>query len=260
MEPPLIEIKDLHLRYPSSPLRTFTLKDRLFNLLRFRKSADLLHDVHALKGVSLAVGKGERIGIIGPNGAGKSTLLKVTAGVYPPHEGTVVVRGDVRSLFEINLGFEYEATGRANIMYRGLLLGQRPREIRAKEDEVVDFAGLGEFIDYPVKAYSAGMLIRLAFAISTAFEADILLLDEVLGAGDAAFARKARTRISELISKAKSLILVSHDLGSVRELCSRAILLEHGRIVEDGPPGEVVERYLKRAEAGTGQSPGEILS
>ena len=226
------------------------MKELLFSVARLKRPRGLIHDVHALRGVTLTIAEGERLGVIGPNGAGKTTLLRAIAGVYPLADGSIKIRGTVRSLFEINLGFEIEATGRENIMYRGLLLGESPAAIRARERQIVEFADVGEFIDYPVKAYSAGMLVRLAFAVSTAFGAEILLIDEVISAGDHHFMVKARRRMADLITGARILVLVSHDLAAVRELCTRAVWLERGQIVADGSPQEVVERYVRHADGG----------
>jgi len=250
ISPCSVELERLHLSYPSSPLRVTSLKELLFSVARLKRPRGLIHDVHALRGVTLTITEGERLGVIGPNGAGKTTLLRAIAGVYPLADGSIRIRGTVRSLFEINLGFEIEATGRENIMYRGLLLGESPGAIRARERQIVEFADVGEFIDYPVKAYSAGMLVRLAFAVSTAFGAEILLIDEVISAGDHHFMAKARRRMADLITGARILVLVSHDLAAVRELCTRAVWLERGQIVADGSPQEVVERYVRHADGG----------
>ena len=239
-----LALRGVDLRYPLRPLQSGSLKDALFDLALRRRSAPRLQDVHALRGVTLAVGDGERVGVIGPNGAGKTTLLKAIAGIYPLHAGSVTSRGTIHALFDLSLGFEPEATGRENVAYRGLLMGERPAAIAARTDEVITFADLGEFIDYPVKTYSAGMLVRLAFAISTSFGGDILLMDEVINAGDAFFLAKAKARLRSLVSRSRILVLVSHDLGAIRELCGRVVHLRRGEIVDDGPPGPVVERYL----------------
>jgi lipopolysaccharide transport system ATP-binding protein len=244
-----VRLSGVTLRYPSSPLRTFTIKEWVFNLARLRPNRRLAHDVDALRNVTLRLDEGDRVGVIGPNGAGKTSLLKVIAGIYPLHAGTVETSGAIHSLFDLSLGFEFEATGRENIMYRGLLMGERPAAIRAREQEVVAFADLGEFIDYPVKTYSAGMLVRLAFSISTSFGGDILLLDEVLNAGDAFFMTKARQRINGLVSRSRIMVLVTHDLGAVKLMCNRAIRLEKGHVVDDGPPDAVVEKYLRGVRA-----------
>ncbi|MNW42339.1 Teichoic acids export ATP-binding protein TagH [compost metagenome] len=170
-------------------------------------------------------------------------MLKTIAGIYPIKSGTMDIKGEIRSLFDLNLGFDLESTGRENIMYRGLLLGESPRIMREKEQEIIDFADLGEFIDYPIRSYSAGMLVRLAFSISTSVSGEILLLDEVIGAGDASFIEKARTRMLGLMDQAKILVLVSHDLTTIKQICNRVILITQGQVIMDGKPEEVIEYY-----------------
>lgn len=238
-----INIEDVHLLYPATLYNTKSLKQIIFDLFNIEKKQRVLPDIYALRGLSLKIDEGERVGIIGSNGAGKSTLLKVISGIYPVNKGNITVRGKIRSLFDLSLGFEVEATGRENIMYRGLLLGETPENIREKTDEIIEFAGLGEFINYPVKTYSAGMYIRLAFAISTMIEGDIILLDEVFGVGDAAFAIKAKKRITSLIENAKILVFVSHDHSSIKEICNRVIWIDRGTVKMDGSPEEVIEEY-----------------
>lgn len=214
----------------------------MMNLKRHRQE---IHDVHALKNISLEIREGERVGLLGHNGAGKTTFLKTVAGLYPIASGQVQVTGKVRAMFDISLGFEPDATGRENILYRGLLLGLTPRFMREKEEEIVAFADLGEFIDYPIKTYSAGMQVRLAFAISTAVGGDILLLDEVIGAGDANFMVKAKKRIAELIEGAEILLLASHDFAALKSLCERGLVFHHGELIFDGPLNDAVEAYMK---------------
>ena len=245
-----IRFRNATLAYPSSAYNALTLKEELFKILRLKQRTRLLCDVVALKNITLDIHEGERVGVIGRNGAGKSTLLKAIAGLYPLQSGTVETAGKIRSLFELNLGFEFEATGRENVVYRGLLLGETPRSIREKEAEIVEFAELGEFIDYPIKMYSAGMLIRLAFAISTTIGGDILLLDEILAAGDAAFQAKAQQRMDRLMEQAKMIVLVSHNLSAVQQICDRAIYLHNGQILADGPVRDVVREYLDSVQAG----------
>ncbi|MEK3725866.1 ABC transporter ATP-binding protein [Paenibacillus sp. FSL H8-0034] len=240
-----IELENVDLYYPSHIYNATTFKQEIFSLLKLQKKKDKLDNVHALRNFSLTVQEGEKLGIIGHNGAGKSTLLKTIAGIYPIKSGDLKVRGEIRSLFDLSLGFDLESTGRENIMYRGLLLGETPKAILKQEQEIIDFAGLGEFIDYPIRSYSSGMLIRLAFAISTSIEGEILLLDEVIAAGDASFTAKAKERMTGLMSKAKILVLVSHDLTTIRDVCSRVILIKQGQIIKDGIPEEVIEFYKK---------------
>ena len=242
-----IHLEGVNLHYASSAFRETSLKTALASLLAPPgKRKPKVADIHALKDVTLDIGPGERVGLLGHNGAGKSTFLKMVAGLYPISSGHRRVDGVVRALFDLSLGFEPDATGRENILYRGLLLGLSPKFMRTIEDEVVAFADLGEFIDYPIKTYSAGMQVRLAFAISTAVGGDILLLDEVVGAGDADFMGKAKARIAELIERAEILILASHDTGTLRQLCRRGLVFDHGRIVFDGGIDEAIEAYRSR--------------
>ncbi len=245
----MIHLEDVHLHYSSLGFKETSLKAYVFKLLQGKK--DKVQDIHALKGISFTIQAGERVGILGRNGAGKSTLLKTIAGLYPISQGICRVEGEIRSLFELSLGFEYEATGRENILYRGLLLGQKPATMKTLEEEIISFAELGDFIDYPVKTYSAGMLVRLAFAISTIITGDILLIDEVIGAGDAAFMKKAAERIRGLISQAKILVLVSHDISALRNFCQRLLLLDHGSLIFDGDVEEGIAIYQELALQGS---------
>lgn len=245
MESCHISLRDVYLDYPSTIYNRRSLKQEVFELLRLQKPQKLLSDVHALQGVTLEIREGERVGIIGSNGAGKSTSLKAMAGLYPITGGEIEVVGKIRSLLDLNTGFEIEATGRENILYRGLLLGESPESIREKTEEIIQFAELGEFIDYPIKTYSSGMIVRLAFAISTMIQGDILLLDEIFGAGDARFMKKATARIMTLIENAHILVFVSHDFATVKQICTRAIWLDHGTVVMDGPCEQVVDACCK---------------
>ena len=217
----------------------------LVKLPVLRRQRHEIHDIHALKNISVEINAGERVGLLGHNGAGKSTFLKMLSGLYPISSGKRQVEGTVRCLFDLSLGFEIEASGRENILYRGLLLGLTPKFMRQIEEEIVDFADLGEFIDYPIKTYSAGMQVRLAFAISTAVGGDVLLLDEVIGAGDANFMAKAKKRILTLIEKSEILVLASHDFASLNAICDRGLVFHHGELVYDGKIAESVHQYQK---------------
>lgn len=259
MKDPHVRLRDVHLHYAAVAYRERSLKALLTRPFRTDPSASL-HDVHALAGVSLQIARGERVGLIGNNGAGKSTLLKAIAGLYPVSSGVLDVRGHVRALFDLSLGFEPDATGRENILYRGLLLGQSPRAMRALEPGIVEFAGLGEFIDYPLKAYSAGMQVRLAFAISTAIPGEILLLDEVIAAGDMEFMVRARERIRDLIGQAEILVLASHDLETLRSLCPRVIWLDRGRVCADGEAQVAIAEYRRHAERSQPALPAAALA
>jgi len=241
-----IKMQNVDLYYPSQIYNAMTIKNEVFSLLNGKRKKQNLEDVHALKNISLDIQEGERVGVIGLNGAGKSTLLKALAGVYPIKNGSIYTKGEIRSMFELTLGFDMESTGRENIMNRGLMLGGTPAEVRKKEKEIIEFSELGEFIDYPIKAYSSGMLVRLAFSISTSVSGEILLVDEVLSAGDISFQKKAKDRMIGIMDQAKILVLVLHDMSTIKDVCNRTILLDKGTIIADGSPEEVVKFYLER--------------
>jgi len=201
-------------------------------------------EVRALAGVSLTFEAGQRVGVIGHNGAGKSTLLKLLAGIYEPTEGRRRVEGRISSLFDLMLGFEGEASGWDNIRYRGYLQGETPRSIGRKADGIAAFTGLGKFLDMPVRYYSAGMLVRLAFSIATAIDPEILLIDEVLGAGDAEFQVRARARMQEMMGRARLMVCVSHDVASLSAFCDHGLWMERGTPRMFGPIDEVTSAYL----------------
>ncbi|HEV3146114.1 MAG TPA: ABC transporter ATP-binding protein, partial [Gemmataceae bacterium] len=228
--------------------RRVTLKEFLIHRL-FRASVNPYIEVRALDHVDFHLRDGDRVGIIGHNGAGKSTMLKLLAGVYPPTSGRREVEGRISSLFDITLGFEPDCSGWENMSYRGYLLGETPRSIEAKKPHIAEFSELGDFLNMPVRYYSAGMLVRLAFSISTAIEPDILLVDEVLAVGDLPFQNKARKRMNEMMNHASVLVMVSHDLDSIKKTCSVGVWMAQGRIVQMGPVDDVVRAYVKSAQA-----------
>jgi ABC-2 type transport system ATP-binding protein/lipopolysaccharide transport system ATP-binding protein len=199
--------------------------------------------ITALDGVSLSLFEGDRVAIVGHNGAGKTTLLRVLAGIYEPSRGRVVTRGTVAPLFDLALGMDPDATGLENIRLRGLLLGMNPREIARHEDEIVAFSELGDYIHMPIRAYSAGMRLRLAFAISTAREPEILLLDEMIGVGDARFFERAQERLNRYLTRAGIVILASHQTKVLHQICNKALLLQHGKLIGLGSIDEVLESY-----------------
>ena len=198
----------------------------------------------ALRDLSFSVKKGEAVGLIGHNGAGKSTLLKILSKITEPTSGEVTYRGHIGSLLEVGTGFHPQLSGRDNIYLSGAILGMRRREIARKFDEIVDFSGIEAFLDEPIKHYSSGMYLRLAFAVAAHLETDILLIDEVLAVGDLAFQHKCLGRMESIEREGRTIIFVSHNLTAIQSLCHRAILLDHGRITMDGPSDEVVRAYL----------------
>jgi ABC-type polysaccharide/polyol phosphate transport system ATPase subunit len=252
-----IELNDVSVTFRVRPQGRIGLKEFLVRHV-FRRSANPAMNIHALRDIRLRIGEGERIGVIGQNGAGKTTLLKLLAGVYPPTRGHRTVEGRVSSLFDISLGFEMKATGWQNIAYRCYLQGETPKSLRGKLGAIAEFSELGRFLDLPVRCYSAGMLVRLAFSVATAIEPEILLVDEVLSAGDLAFQRKARKRMREMMAKARLLVLVSHDLPAIPEVCGTVIWLERGRIRQIGPAARVIAEYTAAMEDTVELTPGPL--
>jgi lipopolysaccharide transport system ATP-binding protein len=207
-------------------------------------SSRALQEFWALRDVNFEVRRGEAVGIIGPNGAGKSTMLKLLSRIIAPTEGQITVHGKLAGLIEVGSGFHPELSGLENIYLSGSILGMRRRDIAKKLKSIVDFAGIQEFIDTPVKRYSSGMYVRLGFSIAAHLNPHILLLDEVLAVGDASFQNKCIERIHDLHNAGTTVLFISHDLNAVRRLCSRALLIEHGRIVANGPTDAVIARYM----------------
>jgi len=235
--PYAIDSYDVGVRYSLKFTRRTTVRNSFINL--FRRTEGPTH-FWALRNVSFRVEHGESLAVIGPNGAGKSTLLQVLAGIITPTEGSVDVRGTISSLLTLGAGFDQELSGRDNILLAGAFLGMDHKEMLERQDGIIEFADIGQFIDAPIRTYSAGMRARLGFSIATAVDPDVLLLDEVLGTGDQVFRAKSQVRIMELIKAAKGIVLVTHDMHWVTEFCNRAMLLEKGRIVAEGDPEEIV--------------------
>jgi len=208
-----------------------------------------IHIHHALHEISFELRRGEALGIIGLNGSGKSTLLQIIAGVLPPTTGTVETHGRIAALLELGSGFNPELTGRENIYINGAILGLERGRIDAILDDIIAFADIGDYIEQPVKTYSSGMAVRLAFSVQVHVDPDILIVDEALAVGDAAFQAKAMTRIQQILSRGTTLLFVGHDLNALRAFCQRAILLENGRMAMLGAPEEVIEEYLFRVHA-----------
>lgn len=259
----LVEVRNLSKKFRRGESYD-TLRDLIPGLarqLRFSTGRAGVEDrwFWALHDVSFQVRRGEVLGIIGANGAGKSTLLKILARIIRPTGGYVRVNGRLRALIEVAAGFHPDLTGRENIFLNGAILGMRVSEIKARFDEIVEFSGIGPFLDTPVKRYSSGMFARLGFAVAAHLEPDILLVDEVLAVGDAAFQAKCLGKMEHVAGEGRTVIFVSHNMRAVMQLCDRVILLEHGRIVREGPPEQVVDAYLRQSlhqyQSGTCQLP-----
>lgn len=223
-------------------------------ILRGRKQ--FFREFWALRDVSFAVRRGESVGIIGRNGSGKSTLLQLVAGTLSPTTGTVAVRGRVAALLELGSGFSPEFSGRENVVLNATILGMSTNDLEDRFDEIVDFAGLREFIDQPVKTYSSGMVMRLAFAVAVNVRPDVLIVDEALAVGDAAFQLRCLDRMERMLGDGVTLLFVSHDVGLVRTFCAEAIYLDHGRVAGHGPVGPVTEQYFRDIRAEQRRSVG----
>ncbi len=223
------------------------LLGRIKNLLALRSPFDtdilLKEELWSLKGVSFEISAGEVVGIIGRNGAGKSTLLKILSRIIDPTSGRAEIRGRVGTLLEVGTGFHPELTGRENIYLSGIILGMKRSEIDQKFDEIVEFSGVSKFIDTPVKRYSSGMYVRLAFAVGAHLEPEILIVDEVLAVGDGQFQKKCLDKMRTIGSEGRTVLFVSHNLEAVARLCDRAIVLRDGKVVFDGPSHEAVKAY-----------------
>ena len=238
-----IEARNLGVKYNLRLTKKQTLKQTVVR--RVRREGDT--SFWALHEVSFTVRQGESLGVIGPNGAGKSTLLQVLAGIITPSEGDVAVDGHISSLLTLGVGFDQDLSGTDNIRLAGAFMGLDHRLVEQKLPGIVDYADLGDFIDAPLKTYSSGMRARLGFSIATSVEPDILLLDEVLATGDAAFREKSKERVGELVREAKAIVLVTHDMNWVTEYCNRAMLIEKGHLILEGAPADVVALHQERS-------------
>src|ERR1022692_1226278 len=238
--PVAIRLQNVTQRFRVIQERPDTVRELFSKFFRHRSS---YHDFEAVKNASFEVPKGQMLGLIGRNGSGKSTLLKIVSGVYRPSAGTVQVQGSLAPLIELGAGFHHELTGRENILLNGLLMGYSREEMKEREQRIIEFAEIGDFIDAPVKQYSSGMHMRLAFAVATEVDPNILIVDEILGVGDASFQQKCFARIRSFRESGKTILFVSHNMPQIVEQCDRAVLLEHGLVMADGDPVEVVETY-----------------
>ena len=237
-----IRVKNLHKSFRLPTEQAFGLKQAIFNRLRGIKG---YKEQKVLRGLNFEIKKGDFIGIVGRNGSGKSTLLKILAGIYYPEKGTVTIDGNLVPFIELGVGFNPELTGRENVYLNGALLGFSNEEMDTMYDDIWEFAELKEFQDQKLKNYSSGMQVRLAFSIAIRARGDILLLDEVLAVGDAAFQEKCNNYFASLRDSNQTVILVTHSMANVRRFCDRAILIENGEIIKDGNPEKVADAYLK---------------
>ncbi len=242
-EKSIVSVENLGVKFHLSEQKVDNLKEYVIRILKRQMR---YKEFWALRDVSFDIKKGERVAILGLNGAGKSTLLKIVAGVLKATEGTVTRSGVLVPLLELGAGFDPQYTGAENIYLYGAMLGYSKAFLKEKYDEIVEFSELGDFIHVPVKNYSSGMRARLGFSIATMVEPDILILDEVLSVGDVKFRKKSEKRIKQMFSKGITVLFVSHNLTQVRSLCTRAIWLEKGHVVEDGPVDEVTEHFEKK--------------
>jgi len=240
----VIQIKDLHKKFRIPREKRDTLKE---NILHFYKRVEK-EDFHALKNINLDIQHGEFLGIIGKNGSGKSTLLKIIANIYKPTTGEISVNGSVSPFLELGIGFNGDLSARENVYLNGIIMGLSRKEIDEKYNEVLAFAGLDEFMEMRLKNFSSGMQVRLAFAIAATIDTDIYLCDEVLAVGDINFQKKSLNIFSDLKKKGKTVILVSHDLDSIKNFCTKVVLLEKGIITKVGNAEDVVNYYIQKSE------------
>lgn len=241
----IVSAQSVTLDFPVHGVDTRSLRRAVLGLGvggRMGTGADKQLVIRALRNVSFELKEGDRLGLMGHNGSGKSTLLRCLAGIYPPTSGRVVTNGETATFFDVSLGVEGEATGRENVYMLGMYRGKSRREVRDAFEEIVEFSGLGSFIDLPVKTYSSGMVGRLVFSVATAFKPDVLLMDEWLSTGDAEFITKAEQRVSSLVASARCMVLASHSQDIMRRFCNKLLVLEHGEVVHFGPTPEVLGR------------------
>lgn len=245
--PPAVRVQNVSITYRTTFERTPTFKSAIVRLGRGERA---VREVQALKHVSFEVPEGTSLGIVGANGAGKSTLIRALGGILPPTEGRIEVHGRISALLALGVGFNPNLSGTENVILGGLANGLSRKQVQERAQEIADFAELGDFMDLPIRTYSSGMRSRLAFAVSVHMDPDILMIDEALSAGDAKFKKKAADKMHELMESARAMFLVSHALGSIKEMCNAAIWLHKGELMLQGSPDEVVAAYTKFLEVG----------
>lgn len=241
-----IELKDISINFKVTNDKIDNLKEYVIRSLKRNKGESKVF--HALKNVSFKVHKGEKIGLIGYNGAGKSTLLKIISGVYDSDGGTMEINGNIAPLLALGAGFDKNYSGRENIFLNGAILGYNEEFLRKKYDEILEFSELGDFINLPVKNYSAGMKAKLGFSVATLVDPDILIIDEVLGVGDITFKKKSRAKLDELMESGTTVILVSHSIGEIRNICDTAIWINNGEVKDYGEVNEICDKYVEDAK------------
>jgi ABC-type polysaccharide/polyol phosphate transport system ATPase subunit len=241
-----ISVQDVYITYRTivDP-RANTLRHTLTHLGRRGGGGRKVREIKAVRGVSLDVEHGSVLGIIGANGAGKSTLMRAIAGILPPNSGQIVVNGRISTLLALGVGFNGQLSGRENVVLGGLAAGLTRRQVNERFEQIADWAELGEFMDMPMKSYSSGMYGRLAFAVSTHMEPDVLLVDEALSTGDAHFRRKSYDKMQELVGQARTIVIVSHGIGAIREMCDDCVWMHKGEVVKRGKPDDVAAEYLE---------------
>ncbi|MEE0935869.1 MAG: ABC transporter ATP-binding protein [Methanobrevibacter sp.] len=251
-----IEVNHVDLTFEVLNEKVDTLKESFIRTIQRKKTKKI--KVHALKDVSFKIYKGEKVGIIGYNGAGKSTLLSVITGIYLPNKGFVKTNGNISPLLSLGAGFDFNYSGRQNIFLNGAVLGYKKEFLESKVDEIIEFSELGQFIDIPIKNYSSGMLAKLGFSIATAVNPDILIIDEILGVGDVNFQKKSSDKIRSLMDGGTTVLLVSHSIPQIRELCDKAIWIDNGNLKEFGDVNKVCDHYLKDAEKASNEQLANI--
>jgi ABC-2 type transport system ATP-binding protein len=249
--PVAVEVRDLHKSFSIPTQRVDSLKERVVHPFATRHAREL----HALDGISFEIYQGEFFGIVGRNGSGKSTLLKLLASIYRADAGKIRIAGRLAPFIELGVGFNHDLTARENVVLNGVMMGLTPREMKGRLNAIIEFAELTEFVDLKLKNYSSGMLVRLAFAVMMEADADVLLIDEVLAVGDAAFQQKCTDAFIEMKAAGKTIILVTHEMGTVEEFCHRAMLISEGRIQRIGDPAEVGRDYLRLNFDGPQEAP-----
>lgn len=236
----MIEAENVSMTFKMMKDRVKSIKEYAVQLLKRKIKYE---EFHALNNVSFKVEKGEVLGIVGRNGAGKSTLLKVISGILKPTEGTVTLRGNVVPMLELGSGFDFDLSGRENIFLNGAILGYSEKFLKDKYDEILAFSELEEFIDVPIRNYSSGMVMRLAFSVASMVDPEILIVDEILAVGDSAFQEKSKAKMMELMSGGTTVLFTSHNINQIKEMCDRVLWLDHGSVMDIGKPEDICDRY-----------------